>query len=269
MTTKALVTTMGKTTTKRWKTFIFVVEMRRKKGWSQAGGKRVLVLMVMKSIILFRLQLLATTTAITVSSFHQSLSFSYVRVNANNHVSPLLFHSSSITTSSYCSHRLNPLRKGKSKEDNIFRRNRIQSPRRSHCNGGMTMLRPPLFLTAAATASLLFASTSIPLESQAYYTTTTATTTTSTIMEIQQYNHPTINLHSSSSSSVLQLASSTITNPIGELKVDDTDTATAIKTTPLLNSIGQWFFVLYVVVSLLAGTKEIVGRLQKKLKNDE
>jgi len=34
---------MGKTTTKRWKTFIFVVEMRRKKGWSQAGGKRVLV----------------------------------------------------------------------------------------------------------------------------------------------------------------------------------------------------------------------------------
>jgi len=131
------------------------------------------------------------------------------------------------------------------------------------------MLRPPLFLTAAATASLLFASTSIPLESQAYYTTTTATTTTSTIMEIQQYNHPTINLHSSSSSSVLQLASSTITNPIGELKVDDTDTATAIKTTPLLNSIGQWFFVLYVVVSLLAGTKEIVGRLQKKLKNDE
>ena len=138
------------------------------------------------------------------------------------------------------------------------------------------MLRPPLFLTAAATASLLFASTSIPLESQAYYTTTTATTTTattttSTIMEIQQYNHPTINLHSSSSSSssVLQLASSTITNPIGELKVDDTDTDTAITTTPLLNSIGQWFFVLYVVVSLLAGTKEIVGRLQKKLKNDE
>ena len=131
------------------------------------------------------------------------------------------------------------------------------------------MLRPPLFLTAAATASLLFASTSIPLESRAYYTTTTATTTTSTIMEIQQYNHPTINLHpsSSSSSSVLQLASSTITNPIGELKVDDTDTA--INTTPLLNNIGQWFFVLYVVVSLLAGTKEIVGRLQKKLENDE
>ena len=88
-------------------------------------------------------------------------------------------------------------------------------------------------------------------------------------MEIQQYNHPTINLHpsSSSSSSVLQLASSTITNPIGELKVDDTDTA--INTTPLLNNIGQWFFVLYVVVSLLAGTKEIVGRLQKKLENDE
>lgn len=230
-------------------------------------------MMVMKSNILLRLQLLATTTAITVSSFHQSLSFSYVRVNANNHVSPLLLcrqylhHSSSITTSSYCS-RLNPLRKGRSKEDNIFRHNQIQSPRHSHCNGGMTMLRPPLFLTAAATASLLFASTSIPLESRAYYTTTTATTTTSTIMEIQQYNHPTINLHSSSSSSssVLQLASSTITNPIGELKVDDTDTATAITTTPLLNNIGQWFFVLYVVVSLLAGTKEIVGRLQKKLK---
>ena len=231
-------------------------------------------LMVMLSIILLiRLQLLATTTAITVSSFHQSLSFSYVRVNANNHVSPLLLcrhqylhHSSSITTSSYCS-RLNPLRNGRSKEDNIFRHNNIQSPRRrhSHCNGGMTMLRAPLFLTAAATASLLFASTSIPLESRAYYTTTTATTTTSTIMEIQQYSHPTINLHSSSSS-VLQLASSTVTNPIGELKVDDTDTAAAITTTPLLNNIGQWFFVLYVAVSLLAGTKEIVGRLQKKLK---
>ena len=137
----------------------------------ETGNVNVLVEVMKSIILLIRLKLLATTTAITVSSFHQSLSFSYVRVNANNHVSPLLLcrqylhhHSLSITTSSYCS-RLNPLRNGRSEEDNIFRHNNIQSPRRrhSHCNRGMTMLRAPLFLTAAATASLLFASTAFHL----------------------------------------------------------------------------------------------------------
>jgi hypothetical protein len=85
-------------------------------------------------------------------------------------------------------------------------------------------------------------------------------------MAIQDHhNHPTTtNLYSSSiSSSMLQLASSTITKPIGELKVGDTTTATT-NTATILNSIGQWFFVLYVAVSILAGTKEMVSRITTK-----
>jgi hypothetical protein len=88
-------------------------------------------------------------------------------------------------------------------------------------------------------------------------------------MAIQDYNHPSTNLYtssissSSSSSSMLQLASSTITKPIGELKVDDT-AATTTATATVLNSIGQWFFVLYVAVSILAGTKEMVSRIEKR-----
>ena len=142
----------------------------------------------------------------------------------------------------------------------------LQSPRHRHCsNGGMTMrYRPPALLTAA-TASLVLQA---PLESQAYFTSTTTSTTTSAIMAITDYNHPTTNnLYSSSiSSSMLQLASSTITKPIGELKVDDSATTatTATATTTILNSIGQWFFVLYVAVSILAGTKEMVSRITKR-----
>ena len=139
----------------------------------------------------------------------------------------------------------------------------LQFPRHRHCNnGGMTIrYRPPALLTAA-TASLVLQA---PLESQAYFTSTTTSTTTSAIMAITDYNHPTTNnLYSSSiSSSMLQLASSTITKPIGELKVGDTTTATT-NTATILNSIGQWFFVLYVAVSILAGTKEMVSRITTK-----
>jgi hypothetical protein len=140
----------------------------------------------------------------------------------------------------------------------------LQFPRHRHCNnGGMTIrYRPPALLTAA-TASLVLQA---PLESQAYFTSTTTSTTTSAIMAITDYNHPTTtNLYSSSiSSSMLQLASSTITKPIGELKVDDSATTATTNTAAILNSIGQWFFVLYVAVSIIAGTKEMVRRITKR-----
>ena len=60
------------------------------------------------------------------------------------------------------------------------------------------------------------------------------------------------------SSSSLQLSSSTIANPIGEFE-DGSSTGS------IENSFGQWFFVIYIVVSLLAGGKEMISRIQKQM----
>jgi hypothetical protein len=45
--------------------------------------------------------------------------------------------------------------------------------------------------------------------------------------------------------------------PIGELQSDN-DTGI----NPAFSTFGQWFFLLYVVVSLLAGGKEVAGRIK-------
>ena len=50
-------------------------------------------------------------------------------------------------------------------------------------------------------------------------------------------------------------------NPIGELK----DGSAA----GIGSSIGQWFFLLYVAVSLLAGGKEMICRIQKKMMDEK
>jgi hypothetical protein len=50
-------------------------------------------------------------------------------------------------------------------------------------------------------------------------------------------------------------------NPIGEPK----DGSAA----GIGGSLGQWFFLLYVAVSLLAGGKEMIGRIQKKMDEGE
>ncbi len=57
--------------------------------------------------------------------------------------------------------------------------------------------------------------------------------------------------------SSLQLSSSTMAAPIGEMQ-DGSDTSVG-------TSFGQWFFLLYVVVSLLAGGKEVLSRIQKQM----
>jgi hypothetical protein len=73
--------------------------------------------------------------------------------------------------------------------------------------------------------------------------------------------HPdqyTTNTKSFTSLSSLQLSSSTLANPIGEIQ--DGSESGSIK-----NSFGQWFFVIYIVVSLLAGGKEMLSRIQKQI----
>jgi hypothetical protein len=73
--------------------------------------------------------------------------------------------------------------------------------------------------------------------------------------------HPdqyTTNTKSFTSLSSLQLSSSTLANPIGEIQ-DGSESGS------IENSFGQWFFVIYIVVSLLAGGKEMISRIQKQI----
>ena len=75
-------------------------------------------------------------------------------------------------------------------------------------------------------------------------------------------NTQTINTAPSSFSS-LQLSNS-MASPMGEFKPE---AETGIS--PGFSTFGQWFFLIYVVVSLLAGAKEIGGRIMNQLNKDE
>lgn len=82
-------------------------------------------------------------------------------------------------------------------------------------------------------------------------------------------NIQTINTDASSSSTLsinaftsIELSNS-MTNPMGEFKPE---TETGIS--PAFSTFGQWFFLLYVVVSLLAGGKEILRRIMKQVKDE-
>ncbi len=72
-----------------------------------------------------------------------------------------------------------------------------------------------------------------------------------------QYSNTVRSFTSVTSSSSLQLSRSTIVNPIGELK-DGSENSAEI-------SFGQWFFVVYILVSLVAGGKEMIKRIQKQM----
>jgi hypothetical protein len=81
-------------------------------------------------------------------------------------------------------------------------------------------------------------------------------------------NIQTINTDASSTSSINAFTSSielsnSMANPMGEFKPE---TETGIS--PAFSAFGQWFFLLYVVVSLLAGGKEILGRIMKQVKDE-
>lgn len=80
-------------------------------------------------------------------------------------------------------------------------------------------------------------------------------------------NIQTINTDASTSSinaftSSIELSNS-MANPMGEFKPE---TETGIS--PAFSTFGQWFFLVYVVVSLLAGGKEILGRIMKQVKDE-
>ncbi len=83
-------------------------------------------------------------------------------------------------------------------------------------------------------------------------------------------NIQTINTDASSSSTTSSInaftsieLSNSMANPMGEFKPE---TETGIS--PAFSTFGQWFFLLYVVVSLLAGGKEILGRIMKQVKDE-
>jgi hypothetical protein len=73
---------------------------------------------------------------------------------------------------------------------------------------------------------------------------------------------PSSPLSSSTTFSSLQLSNS-MASPMGEFKPE---AETGIS--PAASTFGQWFFLLYVVVSLLAGAKEIGGRIMKQMNNE-
>lgn len=84
--------------------------------------------------------------------------------------------------------------------------------------------------------------------------------TTSSPNSVTMSTH-TINAASSSSS--LQLSNS-LASPMGEFKPE---AETGIS--PAFSTFGQWFFLLYVVVSLLAGAKEMGGRIMNQMNKDD
>jgi len=73
---------------------------------------------------------------------------------------------------------------------------------------------------------------------------------------------PSSPLSSSTTFSSLQLSNS-MASPMGEFK-PEAETGMS----PAASTFGQWFFLLYVVVSLLAGAKEIGGRIMKQMNNE-
>ena len=116
----------------------------------------------------------------------------------------------------------------------------------------------PILLSSSAAATVFVAS-SMPTPTHAYAFDNSNNLVISSIVTPQHY--PTYDDMIASSSSMQLLSSSTIANPIGDLE-DGSKTSSGA-------SFGQWFFLLYVVVSLLAGGKEMLSRIQKQMDKDD
>lgn len=136
------------------------------------------------------------------------------------------------------------------------------------------IFRPLLMTVPTIAAAAIFASTSV-IPSYADDSFDMSRITTSSYNEAVSNIHPetmsvigdpysSLDQHITTanaltlSSSSLQLSSSTMANPIGEFE-DGSSTGS------IENSFGQWFFVIYIVVSLLAGGKEMISRIQKQM----
>ena len=120
-----------------------------------------------------------------------------------------------------------------------------------HAKSNEQSIRPIL------TAATIFVVSSMPMSTPAYTFDTSNKLVIPSSVTKQQY--PTYDIITYSST--MQLSSSTIANPIGELEDGSKSNSGA--------SFGQWFFLLYVVVSLLAGGKEMLGRIQKQMDKDD
>jgi len=70
----------------------------------------------------------------------------------------------------------------------------------------------------------------------------------------------TVSIFATTTIPIIANAESSISAPIGEMADGSTTSAGS--------SFGQWFFLLYVVVSLLAGGKEMIKRIQKQMDKD-
>eukprot|EP00571_Detonula_confervacea_P006779 CAMPEP_0172315898 /NCGR_PEP_ID=MMETSP1058-20130122/26602_1 /TAXON_ID=83371 /ORGANISM="Detonula confervacea, Strain CCMP 353" /LENGTH=171 /DNA_ID=CAMNT_0013030085 /DNA_START=33 /DNA_END=548 /DNA_ORIENTATION=+ len=114
----------------------------------------------------------------------------------------------------------------------------------------------PVLLSTVAAASIFFAS--LPMVAHA---DTTADGNHFVAIHSKSNSATASTLHPNAMSSSLQLSSSSLATPIGELQ-DGSDTSIG-------SSFGQWFFLLYVVVSLLAGGKEVLSRVQKQMDKDK
>eukprot|EP01082_Thalassiosira_pseudonana_P010260 g9181.t1 g9181 contig36:58982-59602(-) len=127
-------------------------------------------------------------------------------------------------------------------------------------------LMRPVILAAVVATSIL-----VSLPTTASYAAKYEQDTAQVVTEYHSYDRTDSTLgqnHRSSAvtnvvSSSIQV-SNTIESPMGELQEGS---ATGIN--PTFSKFGQWFFLLYVVVSLLAGGKEVVNRIQNQMKKDE
>mmetsp|Transcript_381 Transcript_381/g.469 ORF Transcript_381/g.469 Transcript_381/m.469 type:complete len:165 (+) Transcript_381:72-566(+) len=124
--------------------------------------------------------------------------------------------------------------------------------------------------SAIISAAVLAASLSAAQPSGAFVESSTPTSElqsnqiiTSTSNMAARTNTQTTSTAPSSFISSLQLTNS-LASPMGDFK-PETDTGIS----PGFSTFGQWFFLLYVVVSLLAGAKEIGGRIMNQMNKDE
>ena len=121
-------------------------------------------------------------------------------------------------------------------------------------SSNLDLIRPVLVSAAAATFILSMPSASHAVD-VLYPNTNKEVVMHSSSISALTHQPPVVTTLSS-----FQVASSTMATPIGEMQ-DGSEASAA-------TSFGQWFFLIYVVVSLLAGGKEVLSRIQKQMDKD-
>ena len=115
-------------------------------------------------------------------------------------------------------------------------------------------IRPILLSTAAAASIFASLPTVVHADTNNIELHSTTESSSMIVPSSTQYSN-------AMTTSSMQLAASTFESPIGEMQ-DGSENSVA-------KSFGQWFTLLYIVVSLLAGGKEMLKRAQNQLNKDE